>query len=219
MQLDEVKSLLSSENPQKRMSAITALRQYEDNIAVPLLAGQMNDPELIVRSFAVMGLGHKRSPEGFKTLVDVLQDEGDPNVRSEAANSLSKYGPDSLPFLLSAAEADDHWLLQLSILPLVAELNAPNELYRLCNRALEHPDPVVQSVGLEHLGYLSHSVRHDDALEILLIWAESEDWLLRKQAALTLRKFSGLFAQKAIMRLREDEDYRVVAATLEGLMS
>jgi hypothetical protein len=37
MQLDEVKALLDSENPQKRMSAITALRNYEDTIAVPLL--------------------------------------------------------------------------------------------------------------------------------------------------------------------------------------
>ena len=115
MQLDEVKTLLGSENPQKRMSAITALRQYEETIAVPLLARQMNDPELIVRSFAVMGLGHKRTPEGFAALVNVLRDEVDPNIRSEAANSLSRYGIKSLPFSnggccsrRSLALADEH---------------------------------------------------------------------------------------------------------------
>jgi HEAT repeat protein len=209
---------LESENPQQRMSAITALRQYEENIAVPLLASQMNDPEFIVRSFAVIGLGHKRSADGFRTLVDVLQSERDPNVRSEAANSLARYGEQALPFLMKASEVDDHWLLQLSILPIVAEFDSPEELFTLCMRALEHMDPVVQCVGLEHLGYLRDSVKHDDALETLLIWAEAEDWLLRKQAALTLRSFEGLFAQKALLRLREDEDYRVVAATLEGLL-
>jgi HEAT repeat protein len=218
MQLDEVKALLESDNPQKRMSAITALRQYTEDIAVPLLASQINDPELIIRSFAAIGLGHKRTPEGFKVLVKVLRYEREANVRSEAANSLSRYGKQALPYLMQAAETDDHWLVQLSILPVVAELNCPEELYVLCTMALEHMDPVVQCVGLEHLGYLQGSIKHEDALETLLIWAESENWMLRRQAALTLHQFKGIYAQKAMLRLRQDEDYRVVAATLESLM-
>jgi HEAT repeat protein len=218
MQLDEVKALLESDNPQKRMSAITALRQYTEDIAVPLLASQINDPELIIRSFAAIGLGHKRTPEGFEVLVNVLQYERDANVRSEAANSLSRYGKQALPYLMKAAEIDDHWLVQLSILPVVAELNCPEELYVLCATALEHMDPVVQCVGLEHLGYLEGSVKHEDALETLLIWAESDNWMIRRQAAITLRQFKGIYAQKAMLRLRQDEDYRVVAATLESLM-
>ncbi len=218
MQLDEVKALLESENPQKRMSAITALRQYEEEIAVPLLASQINDPELIIRSFAAIGLGHKRTPEGFEVLVNVLQYEREANVRSEAANSLSRYGRQALPYLMKAAETDDHWLLQLSILPVVAELNCPEELFELCTIALENMDPVVQCAGLEHLGYLKGSAKHEDALETLLIWAESESWMLRRQAALTLQQFQGIYVQRAMQRLRQDDDYRVVAATLESLM-
>jgi HEAT repeat protein len=218
MQLDEVKALLESDNPQKRMSAITALRQYEEDIAVPLLASQINDPELIIRSFAAIGLGHKRTPEGFEVLVNVLRYEREANVRSEAANSLSRYGKQALPYLMKAAEADDHWLVQLSILPVVAELNCPEELYTLCTIALENMDPVVQCAGLEHLGYLEGSVKHEDALETLLIWAESENWMLRRQAALTLHQFHGIYVQRAMQRLRQDEDYRVVAATLESLL-
>ncbi|NJM76964.1 MAG: HEAT repeat domain-containing protein [Acaryochloridaceae cyanobacterium RU_4_10] len=68
MQLDKLKALLDSKNPQEKMSAITALRNYEDTIAVPLLANQLDDPEFIIRSFAVIGLGHKRTPEGFSVL-------------------------------------------------------------------------------------------------------------------------------------------------------
>jgi HEAT repeats len=218
MQLDEVKTLLDSENPQKRMSAITALRQYEDTIAVPLLASQLNDPEFIIRSFATIGLGHKRTPEGFEVLVDVLQNDRDANVRSEAANSISKYGKQALPYLMKAAEVDDHWLLQLSVLSVVSEFDCPDDLYTLCTRALEHIDPVMQCLGLEHLGYLQGSQRHEDALETLLIWAESENWLLRKQVALTLPQFKGMFSENALWRLRQDKDYRVVAATLEGLL-
>jgi HEAT repeat protein len=218
MQLEEVKALLESENPQKRMSAMTALRQYTEDVAVPLLVSQIHDPELIIRSFAAIGLGHKRTPEGFEALVNVLRYEKDANVRSEAANSLSRYGKQALPHLMKAAEIDDHWLVQLSILPIVAELECPEELYVLCTRALEHMDPVVQGVGLEHLGYLQGSVKHEDALETLLIWAESENWTLRRQTALTLRQFKGIYAQKAMLRLRQDEDYRVVAATLEFLI-
>jgi HEAT repeat protein len=218
MQLNEVKALLGSENPQKRMSAITALRQYEEIIAVPLLASQLHDPEFIIRSFATIGLGYKRTPEGFAVLVNVLQYDRDVNVRSEAANSLSRYGKQALPYLMKASEVDDHWLLQMSILPVVAEFDCPEDLYILCTRALENFDPIVQCLGLEHLGYLRESERHEDAEELLLIWAESENWLLRKQVALTLRQFKGLFSQNALLRLRQDEDYRVVAATLEGLI-
>ncbi|MGB8699132.1 MAG: HEAT repeat domain-containing protein [Thermosynechococcaceae cyanobacterium] len=218
MQLDEVKSLLASDNPQQRMKAITALRQYEETIAVPLLTSQMNDPEFIIRSFAVIGLGHKRTPEAFEALVHVLQFERDPNVRSEAASSLSRYGKPALPYLMKASETDDHWLMQLSLLAVIAEFDCPDAHYALCTRALEHMDPVVQCVGVEHLGYLRDSVRHEDALEILLVAAESDNWLLRKQAAIALGPFKESSAQKAVLRLRQDKDYRVIAATLEGLL-
>lgn len=218
MHLDQVKASLESKNPQEKMRAITALRQYEDQIAVPLLASQISEPELIIRSLAAMGLGHKRTPEGFAVLVNVLQHERDANVRSEAANSLSKYGEQAVPYLMTMSEQDDHWLTQLSILSSMTEFDCPDELYTLCIRALEHTDPVVQCCGLEHLGYLQGTIRHQDAMETLLVWAESENWLCRKQTALTLRLFKELFVKKALMRLRQDEDYRVVAATLEGLI-
>jgi HEAT repeat protein len=218
MQLDEVKALLKSENPKERMSAVTALRQHEETVAVPLLIGQLNDPEFIIRSFATIALGHKRTSEGFAVLLNVLQYDRDANVRSEAANSLSRYGKQALPYLLRMSETDDHWLVYLSLLPVVAEFNCPEELYSLCLRALDHRDPVVQCAGLEYLAYLEGTIRHEDAQEYLLIWSESENWILRKQTVLSLRQFKGIFAQNALTRLRQDPDYRVIAATFEGLI-
>jgi HEAT repeat protein len=218
MQLNEIKVLLDSNNPQKRMSAITALRNYEATVAVPLLANRIDDPELIIRSFVAMGLGHKRTPEAFNMLVEMLSHEQDANVRAEAANSLSRYGKESLPYLMQAFDADQNWLVQLSILPVVAELDCPEEVYKLCDKSLDSSDPVVQCVGIEYLGFLQGSIRHADALETLLIWAESENWLIRKQVALSLAVFEDPYAQKTLLRLRQDPDHRVVAATLEKLI-
>jgi HEAT repeat protein len=218
MQLDEIKIFLESDNPQKRMSAITALRHYEAAVAVPLLANRLDDPELIVRSFVVMGLGHKRTPEAFDMLVKILSHEQDANVRGEAANSLSRYGKEALPYLIQAFDADPNWLVQVSILPVVAELDCPDEVYDLCDKSLDSSDPIVQCMGIEYLGFLEGSSRHADALEALLVWAESENWMIRRQVALSLAVFEDSYAQKTLLRLRQDPDHRVVAATLEKLM-
>lgn len=218
MQLDEIKIFLESDNPQKRMSAITALRHYEAAVAVPLLANRLDDPELIVRSFVVMGLGHKRTPEAFEMLVKILSHEQDANVRGEAANSLSRYGKESLPYLMKAFDANPNWLVQVSILAVVAELDCPDEVYDLCNKSLDSSDPIVQCMGIEYLGLLEGSIRRADALDLLLVWAESENWMIRRQVALSLAAFEDPYAQKTLIRLRQDLDHRVVAATLEKLI-
>jgi HEAT repeat protein len=218
MQLNEIKICLESDNPQKRMSAITALRHYDADVAVPLLANRLDDPELIVRSFVVMGLGHKRTPEAFDLLVKILSHERDANVRGEAANSLSRYGKESLPYLMQAFDANPNWLVQVSILAVVAELDCPNEVYDLCDKSLDSSDAIVQCMGIEYLGFLEGSIRHADALDLLLVWAESENWMIRRQVALSLAAFEDSYAQKTILRLRQDPDHRVVAATLEKLI-
>ncbi|NJM74953.1 MAG: HEAT repeat domain-containing protein [Acaryochloridaceae cyanobacterium RU_4_10] len=200
------------------MSAITALRHYDADVAVPLLANRLDDPELIVRSFVVMGLGHKRTPEAFDLLVKILSHERDANVRGEAANSLSRYGKESLPYLMQAFDANPNWLVQVSILAVVAELDCPNEVYDLCDKSLDSSDAIVQCMGIEYLGFLEGSIRHADALDLLLVWAESENWMIRRQVALSLAAFEDSYAQKTILRLRQDPDHRVVAATLEKLI-
>ncbi len=43
-----------------------------------------------------MGLGHQQSSESFQAFLELLNSDPDPNVRAEAANSLSKYGQSKL---------------------------------------------------------------------------------------------------------------------------
>ena len=96
-------------------------------VAAPLLLDHIKDSEFLVRSFVAMGLGRKRSPEGFTALLEMIQSDGDPNVRSEAANSLSYYGDSAVSYLRKMYEEDDHWLVRRSIIAARAALDVSLE--------------------------------------------------------------------------------------------
>lgn len=84
MNLAQVKASLASSDPQDRMRGITALRHFAPEVAAPLLLNQLDDPEMIVRSFVVMGLGFKQSEAGFHQLLEVMHHDADANIRAEA---------------------------------------------------------------------------------------------------------------------------------------
>ncbi|MGL5075980.1 MAG: HEAT repeat domain-containing protein, partial [Waterburya sp.] len=92
MDIDQIKIALDNTDPQQRMRGIRELRHYETDIAAPLLLDHVDDQEFLVRSFVAMGLGRKRNPDSFTALLAMMQLDKDPNVRAEAANSLSFFG-------------------------------------------------------------------------------------------------------------------------------
>ena len=79
-------------------------------------------------------------------------------------------------------------------------------------------DPVVKLTALSNLGQLAETTQASSALELLLLAANSEKAVIRAQVARVLKHFNDPKAQAALMKLRQDSDYRVVAATLEGLV-
>ena len=56
------------------------------------------------------------------------------------------------------------------------------------------------------------------ALELLLSAVDAEDSTVRVQVAIVLRDFDDPKARAALATLGQDSDYRVVGATLEGLL-
>ena len=100
MELSQIKAYLDSPNPQNRMKAIVELRNHTPSVVVPLLKQRMYDKEFVIRSFVAMGLGYKRTDEGFQSLLDLIENDGDPNVKAEAANSLANYGEKAIPHLV-----------------------------------------------------------------------------------------------------------------------
>ncbi|MDJ0743468.1 MAG: HEAT repeat domain-containing protein [Xenococcaceae cyanobacterium MO_167.B27] len=219
MELHQIKTFLDSPNPQNRMKAITELRHHEPSLVVPLLKQRMHDQEFIIRSFVAMGLGYKQTEEGFELLLDLIENDRDYNVRAEAANSLSKYGEHAIPHLVKLFEQDSHWLVRQSIFAAIELTNYPEILLKLSALGIEGDDPVVKLTAIANLGQLAKTPYQASALEVLLTAVKSNQSIIRVRVARVLKHFDDPKAQTALLELREDSDYRVVAATLEGLFS
>ncbi len=218
MDLPQLQELIKGDNPQDRMRAITALRHCDAEIAVPLLLECAADQELIIRSFVAIGLGKKHTPVAYEALLEMLSSDRDPNVRAEAANSLASYGPQAIPHLVQAFQSYSDWVIRFSILPALAELQDPDALWIICQDALQDPEPMVREAAIDQFPYFHDTFYHDQGLEILLTLVQAERWQTRQQVAIALAKFDDIRAQTALMHLRTDRDYRVVAAALQPLM-
>jgi HEAT repeat protein len=218
MELHQIEAYIDSPNPQSRMKAITELRNYEPSLSVPLLKRRMHDQEFIIRSFVAIGFGYKQSEEAFNLLLDLIEHDKDYNVRAEAANSLTKYGEKSIPHIVKLFSEDSNWLVRQSILAALGDMNYSETLLKLCILGLKGDDPVVEQSAISNLGQLAKTPYADSALEIILEVANSKKVTARVQVASALRNFEDPRVESALARLRNDSDYRVVAATLEGLI-
>ena len=218
MNIEQIKNALEDSNPQQRMRAIRELRNFEADIAVPLLLEHTKDSEFLVRSFVAMGLGKKRTEQGFSTLLEIIKNDSDPNVRAEAANSLSYYGDVAIAHLRQMYERDDHWLVRRSIIAAIADLNSPQELLEICAIGISGDDQPVMESCINCLGLLASTEQQPEALELLLPLVEDESWRVRLQVAKALGKYNTPEATTAISRLKTDRDHRVVGAALESIV-
>jgi HEAT repeat protein len=151
-------------------------------------------------------------------LLDLIEHDRDHNVRAEAANSLAKYGGDAIPHLVKLFKKDSNWLVRYSILVAIDSRQHPEILLELSVLGLRGDDPVVRETAIASLGTIAKTPQEDLALELLLPAAKSEQGEIRAQVARVLRHFEDPRAEATLTNLRQDSDYRVVGATLEGLI-
>ena len=218
MDLEQIKNALNDSNPQLRMRAIRELRNFEADIAAPLLLEHTNDGEFLVRSYVAMGLGRKQTDRAYNTLLEMAQNDSDPNVRAEAANSLSYYGDVAIATLRKIYEQDDHWLVRRSIIAALADLNSPQELLEICAIGISGDDQPVLESCISCLGLLANTSQQPEALKLLLPLVEDESWRIRLQVARALGKYDTPEAIAAIDKFKTDEDHRVVGAALESMV-
>jgi HEAT repeat protein len=223
MNLQEIHTGLDAADFQYRLKAVSALKAYDAEIAVPLLLSKVNDAECLVRSFVAMGLGKQQTMDSYGALLQMMRFDQVPNVRAEAANSLSLFGPFAAPLLLITFVRDDHWLVRYSILGALVDLVAYAELFEACLVGLTDEDLKVQETSVDALGFLAGSSSYAHlALEQLLTLLQqpltAEQPTLRVHLAGALKHFDAVEAKAAIATLRDDPDHRVVAATLETLL-
>jgi len=212
MEIGQIQVYLNSSDIQERLKALTELRNYDSEIAIPLLRTRQQDSEFVIRSFVAMGLGNKRSPESFKILLEMIKNDPDYNVRAEATNSLSKFGEKSIPHLVEKFREDDNWLVRRSIIAALTDMPYPEALYEVCICALVGEDLTVQETAINALGTLAGTSKETDALQQILAFVNAESWMLRLQTARALKRFDDPQAKAALNYLSKDQDHRVVAA-------
>jgi HEAT repeat protein len=218
MDIEQIKNALQDADPQQRMKGIRELRNYEADLATPLLLNHVNDPEFLVRSFVAMGLGRKQSDAAFEALLTMINEDQDPNVRSEAANSLSFYGEVAVPYLRAMYESDDHWLVRRSIIAALVDLKCPQELLEICEIGLTGEDEPVMESCISALGLLTGSPQASAALELLIALVTDPSWRIRLQVARSLGRYDHPEAIAALSKLKSDPDHRVVGAVLESMI-
>jgi HEAT repeat protein len=218
MDIERIKTDLEATDFQYRLKAITALKAYPAEVVVPILIARLKDPEILVRSFVAMGLGKQQTAASFAALLEMMKFDLNPNVRAEAANSISFFGKAAAPHLSAAFCQDDHWLVRRSILAALVDLQWHNELYEVCIEALAGEDLHLQAAAITALGSLVNSNYQELALEKLLAFVDREPTLLRQKVAYALKPFADPRAKQALNRLRQDANHLVVGAALEELL-
>ena len=222
MDLQQIEISLNSQDLQERVRAITALRSYDSRVSVPLLCEQLEHSDSVIRSIVAASLGRKHTQQALDKLLELLQTDPEANVRAEAANSLALFGETVSPFLVSAFREDEHWLVRRSIMAAFWDLKLSEDLkvevFNLCAVALRDPNPKVQEVGIEGLGFFAKGALRTAALDKLLPLVKSDFWETRMAVTKSLHQFDHFQAREALETLSHDSDYRVVGAVLEGLV-
>jgi HEAT repeat protein len=216
MELSDIEKNLASDDMHDRLKAIKELKGYNEEIAIPLLLKVKKDDKFLVRSFVARELGNQKTAESFATLLEMMKLDRDTNVRAEASNSLSLFGEISIPHLQQAFLQDEAWLVRLSILAVLTELNCPEILLEVCNCGLQAEDLSVKENTLSCLASLVNSNQHQEALELLLTMINDDSWRIRSKVAQSLTKFPDEIAKEALNRLKKDSDHRVVATILDA---
>lgn len=218
MDLHQIEIELQNPDFQYRIKAISALKEYSPEIAVPLLIRHLQDPEFLVRTFVARELGRQKTSASFAALLQMMRLDTTPNVRAEAANSLSLFDKIAAAHLVQTFFQDDHWLVRRSILAALVEMGCCEEVLEVCGLGLEGEDAAVKESCVDALGSLANSQLSEAALTRLLALKKSESDYIRIRVAYALKYFDTPDAKVALSQLRQDPDHRVVGAAMEHLI-
>ena len=219
MDLNQIEAELKKSDFQYRLKAISALKEHPSDTALPVLSQHINDPEFLVRSFVARELGRHQTSESFAALLQMIRFDNTPNVRAEAANSLSLFGKVSAANLVQTFFQDDHWLVRRSILSALVDMDCPAEVLEVCELGLTVEDRAVQEASVDALGALHGAKRQSVVLDRLIDLSQTAPDYIRVRVAHALKHFDLPAAKAALIKLRQDEDHRVVGAAMEGLLS
>ena len=208
MSLQEISVQLDSENSRDRLLALAHLREVSATEAVPLIKKVLNDQNLPVRSMAVFALGVKHTEESYPILVELLEKDADYGIRADAAGALG-YLEDIRAFepLARAFYEDTSWLVRFSAAVSLGNLK-DSRAHNLLIEALDNQEMVIQQAAIAALGEIGDL----EAVEHILKFALSEDWLIRQRLAEALGNMPTPKSISALKYLEKDSHPQVSQA-------
>lgn len=206
--LEEISAQLESSDSRDRMLALAALRHVPSVDAVPLIKKVLDDEILQIRSMAVFALGVKHTDECYPILTRLLETDSDYGIRADAAGALGYLG-DLRAFepLVRAFYEDTEWLVRFSAAVSLGNLKDPRA-NELLIKALDSEEVVLQQAAIAALG----EIRALDAVDHILRFAQSEDWLTRQRLAEALSQLPTEKSISALKYLEKDSHPNVAAS-------
>jgi HEAT repeat protein len=204
----------------QRMAAANELAGYPATAAVPIFKRLLAEKDVGLRRLAVMGLGKHRSDESFAQLQTILNGSGDPIILADAADAIFEYGDVSIPILQQLFDRSTQaaqWQIRQTVIALLLDTDRYDVILSLLTTALADENMVVRELGIRAFKQMLQSPCQASALALLVKFATDANWQMRWCAARCLHSCPEPQARQAIALLQQDEDFRVIAAALEGV--
>lgn len=214
--IESIKINLRSSKIIQRKLALDELAEFSPNIAIPILEELAREKDFALRCLAMMGLGNHLTETSFQILKSILENETDSSVVAEAANSIFDFGDRSIPLLLELFERSDHWLVRQTVISILVETDEPGILLDIAQRAIQDPVQTTKETGILALSRLLNTPLKQEAFKLFTKLSQDEDWRTRWRTAIALTASKEPQAKELLLKLQQDENYRVVAATLES---
>ncbi|MEO1351235.1 MAG: HEAT repeat domain-containing protein [Cyanobacteria bacterium J06635_15] len=208
LSVSEVAVWLESGSSRERMIALANLRNVPAEEAAPLIRKVIDDENLQIRSMAVFALGLKPDAEAFETLVDLMEGDADYGIRADAAGALGYLGdPRGFEPLVHAFYEDTDWLVCFSAAVSLGNLKDPRA-HDVLVKALDSDMEVIQQAAIAAIGEIGDT----EAIENILQFAQSEDWLVRQRLAEALGNLPTDKTEAALRFLEKDAHPHVATA-------
>ena len=215
--LNQIEINLRSNRIDRRKIALDELAQLPADTALPILEQLATEKDFALRCLAMMGFGNHRTESSFKVLKNTLEQEQDSSVLAEAANSIFEFGESSIAPLQQLFERSSHWLVRQTVVSILVETNDPNVLLDIATKAIQDDVQTTKEVGILALSRLLNTPLKQQALDLFAQLAKDTYWRTRWRTAIALTASDDPQAKQILAKLKQDENYRVVAAALENL--
>lgn len=198
--LEQVANKLKSPDSKDRMLALASLRSVPAEQAAPLIRQAIHDQSLQIRSMAVFALGLKPDDESYEILVQLLKSDPDYGIRADAAGALGYLeDPRAFESLVRAFYEDTDWLVRFSAAVSLGNLKDPRA-HDVLVQALHSDEVVMQQAAIAAIGEIGDI----SALEEILKFAQSDDWLVRQRLAEALGNLPTTKSESALRFLSKD---------------